>query len=63
MKTVLYKLYRIIRLVGAGGGGATLNIIPLVIGITNCQIKYNLINYNTRITILKLIIFSYQFSS
>jgi len=27
--------------VGAGGGGATLNIILLVIGIINFQIKYN----------------------
>jgi len=26
---------------GAGGEGATLNIIPLVIGTPNCQIKYN----------------------
>lgn len=34
------------RLVGAGGEGATFNIILLVIGITNFQIKYNKIKHN-----------------
>jgi len=40
--------------VGAGGGGAPLNIIPLVLGITNCQIKYNKMKHNAHIIILKL---------
>lgn len=41
------------RLVGADIGGTTLKYkIPLIIGITNCQIKYNKMKHNTHIIIL-----------
>jgi len=36
-------------LVGVSGAGVTLNIIAIVIGITNCQIKYNKMKHNTHI--------------
>jgi len=43
------------RLVGADSGGTTLKYkIPLVIGLTNCQIKYNKMKHNTHIIILLL---------
>jgi len=42
------------RLVGAEGGVATLNIITVITGITNCRIKYNKIKHNTHVFILNL---------
>jgi len=35
------NLYTQWRFMGVGGGGATLNIILLVIGIKDCHIQYN----------------------